>query len=135
MNDENKPTEEAPSTGKVPSRSAFYSMVSPYGREAVQTLVEAMRKGNWSVKTGAAKTLLAKIIPDLKSTELTGKDGEQLIINLVSDYVTSIRRNVSTPDGGAEGSIKIQGTDLAQESSEDINTTREDGTGVPQPVR
>ena len=35
-------------------------------------------------QVNAAKTLLNKVLPDLKAVELTGKDGEALQINLVS---------------------------------------------------
>jgi len=63
--------------------------------------------------------------------ELTGKDGEKLTINILGDYLTKAKRNVSTPNAGIERPEPIQGIDLAQKSEKDIDITREDGHRVP----
>lgn len=134
MNDEKQTVSEPKRKGGVPSRDELYRKVANKALSAIDVIVEIMEKGGGpkaSNMLGAAKLILNKALPDLRAEEISGKDGQLLTINLVSDYITSIRRNVSTPDGGAEGSIKIQGSDMASESSKDINITGEDGTRVP----
>ena len=131
MNDKETPSAEPTKTGKIPTRQNLYSLFTPHATKAIDVLLLAMEKGNMACKIGAAKTILAKLVPDLKATELTGKDGQQFTINLIRDYITQTGRYVSASEGGAEGSIKIQGTDMASESKKDIDTIGEDGNRMP----
>lgn len=130
MNEENNQNGEI-RKGGIKSRSQLYAMFVPHAEEAVKTLVEALHKGNPAVRVGAAKTILAKLVPDIKATELSGPDGQQFTINLIRDYLTKDRGDVLTPNNGSQGSIEVQGPNMAPESEKDINITREDGTGVP----
>lgn len=71
------PSSEA-KTGKTPSRDMLYSEVAKYAPRAIEVLVDIMENGdNSNAKTGAAKAILAKAIPDLKAMEVYGKDGEK----------------------------------------------------------
>ena len=71
---------------KPTKKQALYQIASGYGKEAIETLVEIMRNGdNDGVRLGATKTLLAKCVPDLKATEITASEQENLIIKIVRD--------------------------------------------------
>ena len=130
MNDEEK-TKGEPKEGRIRSRSQLYAMFSPHAELAIETLVKACSNGNPSVRVGAAKTILAKLVPDLKSTEITGQDGQQFTINIIRDYFTKARGNVSPSDSSIEESEQIQGSSMAQTSTQDIYITGEDGSRVP----
>lgn len=68
-----------PRPGQTPSRNVLYSYAASFAREAVDVLVEQMRHGdNSNARTGAAKTLLAKAIPDLRAMEISGKEGKDI---------------------------------------------------------
>ena len=134
MNDKENPVSNPKRGGGVPSRDQLYRKIANKALIAIDVIVEIMETGGGrmaATKLGAAKIILNKALPDLRAEEISGKDGQQLTINLVSDYITSIRRNVSSPDGGAEGSIKIQSSDMAPEGKKDIDITGEDGNRVP----
>jgi len=130
MNDEEKTKGEI-KEGGIKSRSQLYAMFSPHAELAIETLVKACSNGNPSVRVGAAKTILAKLVPDLKSTEITGQDGQQFTINIIRDYFTKARGNVSPSDTSSQGSEPIQGSGVAPQSSQDIDITGEDGNRVP----
>ena len=93
MNDKEINSEEK-KTGGIKSRQQLYAMFSPHAELAVETLVKACTNGNPAVRVGAAKTILAKLVPDLKSTEITGADRQQFTINLIRDYVTKVGGDV-----------------------------------------
>lgn len=62
--------------GKQLSKKALQERVRPYAMDAVKVLVREMKEGdNSNARIGAAKAILAKVLPDLKATELSGKDG------------------------------------------------------------
>jgi hypothetical protein len=50
-----------------------------YVASAVVRLAELANSRNDSVALGASKYILDKFLPDLKATEITGKNGEKLI--------------------------------------------------------
>jgi len=65
--------------GKPRNKKELYVRVSCHAMRAIEILVYEMVYGdNSNARIGAAKTLLNKIIPDLRTTELTGKDGNKL---------------------------------------------------------
>jgi ribonuclease HII len=78
---------EAKKTG-VPTRDILYAEAAKYAPRAIQILVELMEKGDAdSVRIAAAKTILAKAIPDLKALELTGEKGEPIYVKIIEDKV------------------------------------------------
>src|SRR3990167_9705226 len=129
MNDEEK-TKGEPKEGRIRSRSQLYAMFSPHAELAIETLVKACSNGNPSVRVGAAKTILAKLVPDLKSTEITGQDGQQFTINIIRDYFTKARGDVSPSDTSSQGSEQVQGSGVAPQSSQNIDITGENGNRV-----
>ena len=67
--------------GKPMSKQAIYSSASSHAMEAIDILVQEMVHGdNSNARIGAARTLLAKCVPDLKATEITGGEGKPLQI-------------------------------------------------------
>lgn len=46
--------------------------------QAIDKLIELCQSRNPSVAMGAAKVILSKVIPDLRATEFSGKDGTPL---------------------------------------------------------
>jgi len=69
---------------KPVSKQALYSKASSHALEAIEVLVREMQHGdNSNARTGAARALLNKCVPDLKSQELSGKDGEKLPFTIV----------------------------------------------------
>lgn len=63
----------------VPSRKELYARVAPFAKMAIKTLVDIMRSGDTdAVRLGAAKVILAKVLPDLKAEEVREEQGRPL---------------------------------------------------------
>ena len=63
----------------MPNKQRLYLEAAGHAIEAIQVLAKEMVDGDsGSTRVGAAKALLSKCLPDLRSAELTGKDGETL---------------------------------------------------------
>ncbi len=68
--------------GTKKNKQGLYAMVEPHAKEVIEKLLHLMRNGdNSNVQMGAAKTLLNKMIPDLRSVE--GKIEGELVVGLV----------------------------------------------------
>lgn len=60
-------------------REDIQNYIRPHVPELIAKALELVDSAdNDSVKLGAIKTLLAKVVPDMKASELTGKDGKDL---------------------------------------------------------
>ena len=69
---------------KPVNKQALYSKASSYALQAIEVLVKEMEHGdNSNARTGAARALLNKCVPDLRSQELTGKDGEKIPFTII----------------------------------------------------
>lgn len=65
------------------SKQALYSAASAHAHTAIEVLVELMTTGKHeATRVGAAKTLLAKCLPDIKATQLTDADGNNIPITI-----------------------------------------------------
>ena len=71
-----------PKTGGVTPRSAIYSIISGKRVLILDTVLELLTSRNESIRLGAVKVLINKLIPDLKSTEITGVDGADLKLEI-----------------------------------------------------
>lgn len=81
MEDKGNESKKIPHT--TPTRQGLYAAAAVHAFEAIKVLSELMNSAdNDSVRVGAAKTLLAKAIPDLKALEISGDDVRPLIIKL-----------------------------------------------------
>lgn len=72
------------------SKQVAYSKAASHFYEAFDTILDVMRtSGNPSDRMGAARTIINKVVPDLKATEFTDEDGKSLFSILLS----SIKKN------------------------------------------
>ena len=63
------------------SRQAAYSMAAAYVGDAIKTAVDIMHNGNNpSARIGAAKLLIDKVLPNLRATEISNKEGEKFAV-------------------------------------------------------
>ena len=81
----NKASNEPEKGGKIGNRQGIYAKFEPHAQKAIDTLVLAMEKGNWAVKIGASKAILAKLVPDLKAIEPNEQGDGPLIIKIVNE--------------------------------------------------
>lgn len=81
----NRTSNESGKGGKTVGRRGIYAKFEPHAQKAIDTLVVAMEKGNWATKVGAAKVILAKLIPDLKAVEHDPEKIEQLRIKIINE--------------------------------------------------
>jgi hypothetical protein len=70
---------------KTLSRNELYGLISTRGDYLISKLFEDCESNNPSIRIAALRTLLDKILPSLKATELSGKDGDELknLINVI----------------------------------------------------
>lgn len=118
----------------MPSRDALYRKVANHALEAIDTIVGEMKAPTKmaSVKIGAAKVILNKALPDLKATELTGKDGAAFTVQLIKQWLHTPRENpvdVPPSSGSSERQDKVQGADMAPQGKKDVNSTGKSGDG------
>ena len=68
------------------SKNAIYQKASSHAIEAINVLLEVMRNGDSdSNRVGAAKTVLAKCVPDLKATEISTDEQTKFIFQIIKD--------------------------------------------------
>ena len=63
---------------KPVNKQALYSAASAHAVKAIRRLAELVESKNEPVAVSASKALLAKCLPDLKASEIYGKDGDKL---------------------------------------------------------
>lgn len=75
--------------GGVLARSALYAYASKHSKAAIDYLAEVLHdpKIQPSVRMAAAKALLDKALPDLKSTEVKGEEGGPIEIVIVKEKI------------------------------------------------
>ncbi len=139
MENEEKST-EAKKRGN-PNEAALRNIIIPHTREIVEKLLYLMRSGdNANVQLGAANTLLKKVIPDLKTTEIVGElqaDGSRepikLFVNAGQGFVPATFALPTAPTTSiATSTGEIQSINLASESKKDVHSDNGDGqTGTP----
>lgn len=70
----------------TPARDVLYSEAAKYAPRAIAVLVNIMEHGdNDNARMGAAKAILAKAIPDLKTTDLNVTNSEPVQVRIVSE--------------------------------------------------
>ena len=115
----------------TPTRDVLYSEAAKHAPRAIDILVEIMEKGdNDNSRLGAARTILAKAIPDLKAMELTGANGGAIqlkyIVDLAGGYIPQLGVINVSSGAGNTGPSQVQSTGVAQESEEDNNSVNGD---------
>lgn len=119
--------------GPIVRRSVLYAKTAKHAYKAINVLVSLLDSQNEAIKLGAAKTLLAKTLPDLKAEEITGKYGSPIAVRIIGDYLSQPGFN-APPINSAQGSNEVQSPSMAPEEQENINTIGEDGAGSAQPA-
>ena len=76
MSESNKLPEKKMGNGRL-SKKRMYEMTASKAARAIERLEELMNSTNENAALGAAKTILAKCLPDLKATDLTS-DGDKI---------------------------------------------------------
>ena len=75
------------------SKKKMYEMTASKAARAIQRLEELMNSTNENAALGAAKTILAKCLPDLKAEEFSG----ELKVELKNVLRLPNKRNLDTP--------------------------------------
>lgn len=105
-----------PTKGGVPSRDQMYRKIAMKAFYLIDYLMDVIngKLPASAVRIGAAKTLLNKALPDLRAMEVTGKDGQQFTITVVTGD-SDTRKGFTPPStgGAVTGQPPIQGSSLA----------------------
>ncbi len=120
-------TTQQAKSGGVPNQAALYSKVAAKENDILGALFEMLASRNENIRLGAAKALINKILPDLKSTELTGANGEPIKFNIIAggDYVSALGKLTSTSNQSfTYRPSEVQSADLAPESAQDDNSNK-----------
>lgn len=72
--------------GRPNSKQAIYSSIASHAKDILGVLLYEMKNGDSSAaRVGAAKTLVNKIVPDLKSMDISSEEGIKFLIQIVQD--------------------------------------------------
>src|SRR5260221_14665928 len=108
------PTQATTEGGKVLSQQAIYSKIAIHTDKILTTIINLLDSRNEAIALGAAKILANKIIPDLRTTQITGENGEAIKLNIISgaDYVSALGKLTTASDTSPiNGSTEVQSTD------------------------
>ena len=94
-----------PNKPVMKGRQYHYMKIAKHATLAIETLVHLMKYSkNENVKLGASKTIINKVIPDLKSTELKGSISPiqvQVLAGYVNQALSSSNQEVTSPRAGS----------------------------------
>jgi hypothetical protein len=110
------------------TQKTFIAQMEELFPKAIEYLRECLESHNANLKNWATEIVLKKTVPDKKAIEVTGEGGGAINVRIIGDYLSKPVVN-ATPEGSVEGSDKVQGTDLAQESKENINSAGKGSAG------
>lgn len=111
--------------GGTKPQIAIYQRIASREDEIITKLFELMDSRNENIALGATKTLLNKIVPDLKSTEITGQNGEPIKLNIIAgaDYLSQLGVSTSAPAGSSlYEPTAVQSASVAPQSPQDNNS-------------
>lgn len=99
--------------GGLTSRDNLYALLSAHTRDTILRLVKLAKSKNPNVALGANKAILAKVLPDLKSTELKGDGGGPISVTVISEYISKPGDAVTAPKTSIKGSDEVQEPSVA----------------------
>lgn len=70
---------------RMPNRQGLYAKTAKYAINAIETIVKLLESRNEAIRLGAAKALLDKCLPDVKSTREDLRIESPVIIKVVED--------------------------------------------------
>jgi hypothetical protein len=118
-----------PRSGGVPNRRGEYAKVVKHSEKILNTLIGLLDSRNEGIRLGASKTLLGKILPDLKASEISGTDGGPIQLTVIAEggYIPKARE-IASPSAGSVIALptEVQSTDLAQTSQKDHDGNQRD---------
>lgn len=75
------------------SKQAAYNKAASHFQTALDVVIDVMKTSkNDNARLGAARTVIDKVLPDLKSTELKDEDGKSLFSVLLSSVTGSPKK-------------------------------------------
>lgn len=77
------PADNLPKYKGMPKRTDLYQSIGRKRKKIIKTLFECLDSNNPSIRLGAAKILINKLLPDLKAVELTGDTASQIVLNVI----------------------------------------------------
>lgn len=115
-----------PKNGGTKPQIAIYQKIASREDEILDRLFELLTSRNDNAAMGAARTLLNKIIPDKKSVEVSGVNGEPIRLNLITgaDISKYIELGSASAGGSTYRPSPIQGSGVAQTGTEDNNSNQ-----------
>lgn len=122
---ENETTTHEAKKGGVPNQAALYSAVVKRSDEIIQTLFDALVHKNENIRISAAKTLLNKILPDIRSVELSGKNGEPIQLSVIggADFLAwQQKSSAASGESTLPDTTTVQDIGVAQTGTKDINS-------------
>jgi hypothetical protein len=105
-NKEPSPNHKGGENLNIPSRRSLYNKIALKSEDIFEVLFDCLKSNNEAIKLGAAKTLINKILPDLKTSEITG-DIERPIGVIV---LPKEKINYDTPDSTEEPAGEVETT-------------------------
>lgn len=75
-------------TGGVPSKQAIYTKIASNSNKIIEVLLESLDSRNPSVRLGAAKILINKIVPDLKAVEWSTDEKKPIAIQIIKQDIS-----------------------------------------------
>jgi len=97
---------------KPVSKNAIYQKASSYAIDAINVLVDVMTNGdNDNARTGAARTLLSKCVPDLKATELSTDQQSKFLFQIIKDTTLEDARDNNTTN---DSKLSKTGSDIPE---------------------
>jgi len=109
----------------VPKRTNLYARLAKYTPHAIRKLVNLMESKNEGIRLRAIQLILAKTIPDLKAeTDESTTPKHRPIQYIAEQNLTQFVNAVASSNRDTSEPNKIQDVSLAQESKENIDSTR-----------
>lgn len=138
--EESKTNESTKGRGKIENQQGLYSRLASRAPEVIEKLFECLQSRNQAISLGAAKIIINKVLPDLKSVEVGGGLDEhgrrqpiQIYINTGAGFVpASLQLPSSSTGSTTTGTTAIQDPSVAPTSTE--NNDSDNGNSETKPA-
>ncbi len=67
----------------IPNRQGLYAKAAKHATAALEVLVQLLESKNENIRLGAARTLLDKCLPDVKTVELSSNEDSQIHYSII----------------------------------------------------
>lgn len=122
-------TDSEAKKGGTLNHIALYQKIASRSEEIYSVLFELLKSRNENIRLGAVKTLINKIVPDLKSLEVGGQLGEdgkrraiEILVNAGRGFLpATVQLLTSSNPSATGGQPQIQNPNLAPQGTKDNN--------------